>query len=85
MTKRLASGQARENGSRLRTWREQERLTLAEVSALTGYSEPMLSLVETGKRRLSRQGKVLLARRLGVPLRELFEVEAVPEEEVAAS
>jgi transcriptional regulator with XRE-family HTH domain len=64
-----------EKDSKLRQWRRGERLTLDEVSGLTGVSVPMLSQAETGKRRLSRRAKVLIARRLGVALGKLFDPE----------
>ena len=66
--------------SRLRNWRLREQLTLEDVADLTGFTAAMLSLVETGKRRLSRQGKIIVARRLKVPLRDLFEVEPISDE-----
>ena len=68
--------------TKLREWRERERLTLGEVSALVGITSMMLSYVERGQRNLSRRGKVLMSRRLGVPIGELFEVEAVDDEEL---
>jgi transcriptional regulator with XRE-family HTH domain len=61
--------------SKIRRWRRREGVTLAEVSGLTGMSIAMLSLVERGRRQLSPMAKVQIARRLGVPLRELFDVE----------
>jgi len=66
---------SRKDASKLRRWRRDEGLTLDEVSGLTRVSVPMLSLVENGKRHLSRQTKILLARRLGVPIRALFDPE----------
>lgn len=68
--------------SRLRGWREAEGLTLPEVAALTGVSVAMLSRVERGKRQMRPKAKVMFARCLGVPLRELFEPE--PYEEAVA-
>lgn len=61
--------------SRLRQWRLDQDLTLEEVSALTGLSTAMLSRVERGQRQLAPLTKVQVSRRLGVPLRELFEAE----------
>lgn len=66
-----------ECGEKFRRWRVGQRLTLHDVSALTGVSVPMLSLVESGQRRFSRSKKVLIARRLGVSLRALFEPEPI--------
>ncbi len=65
----------------LRVWRQRERLTLEEIGDLTGVSPAMLSRAERGERQFSRRLKVLLARRLGVPIRELFPIEEVPDED----
>ena len=59
----------------LKQWREKERLTLEEVGDLVGYSAAMLCRIEQGVRRPSREAKVRIARRLGVPIRALFPVE----------
>lgn len=61
--------------TRLRQWRLDQNLTLEEVSALPGPSTAMLSRVERGQRQLAPMTKVRVARRLGVPVRELFDVE----------
>ena len=61
-----------------RTWREGERLTLEEISDLAGVSVAMLSRAERGQRRFSRRTKLLMARRLGVPVRALFGTPAPP-------
>lgn len=63
--------------NRLRLWRTGEGLTLEEVSDLTGVSVPMLSRVERGERQLAPLTKVRVARRLGVPVQVLFEVEPI--------
>ena len=71
------------NGARmtaLRKWRRREELSLEEVSALTGFSPAMLSRAERDERRLSPQARVRIARRLGVPLRDLFPPEVHPDE-----
>jgi transcriptional regulator with XRE-family HTH domain len=68
--------------NRLREWREEQEYTLAELSALTGYSVPMLSRVERGERRPSVNAKVLIARRLGVDLSRLFPVASVGDGEL---
>ncbi len=62
------------DGNRLRAWREGRGYTLAEISGLSGYSVPMLSRVERGQRRLSPAAKVLVARRLGVDIAEIFPI-----------
>lgn len=69
--------------NRLRLWRAQAGLTLEEVSDLTGVSPAMLSLVERGQRQLAPMTRVRVARCLGVPIRDLFEVE--PPEEVSGA
>jgi transcriptional regulator with XRE-family HTH domain len=56
-------------------WRTSEELTLEEVSDLTGLSVSMLSRAERGLRQVSPQTKVLVARRLGVAIHDLFEVD----------
>lgn len=61
--------------NRLRLWRVQHGYLLEEVSDLTGVSVPMLSRVERGERHLRRETKVRVARCLGVPIRDLFNVE----------
>lgn len=68
--------------SKLGQWRTQEGLTLEELADLTGLSASMLSRVERGLRRLKPATRVVVARRLGVPIRDLFEVEDI--EEVSA-
>jgi transcriptional regulator with XRE-family HTH domain len=54
-------------------------MTLSEVSDLTGLSIPMISRLERGQRSLRPENRVIMARRLGVPVRALFEVEALEE------
>lgn len=71
----IADGAAEAARSRLRRWRVDAGLTLDEVADLTGYSQSMLSLVERGQRHVSPQGKVRIARRLGVRIADLFDVE----------
>lgn len=78
----LAFVSARLN-SRLREWRINNNLTLEEESDLTGVSVSMLSLAERGLRNLRPATKVKIARRLGVPVRELFEVEEIHDEAAA--
>jgi transcriptional regulator with XRE-family HTH domain len=82
MKKRANSGRLKVG---LGKWRSDEGLTLAEVSGLTGLSVAMLSLVERGERQLAPLTKVMVARRLGVPIAELFEVEELPAEKVAVA
>jgi transcriptional regulator with XRE-family HTH domain len=74
----------RPGASRLRLWRQREDLSLSDVSALSGFSVSMLSMVERGERQLLPLSKVRLARALRVPVTELFEVEPVDDVEVAS-
>lgn len=67
--------------SRLRAWRHEQGLSLPEVAALTGVTVSMLSRVERGERRLAPLTRVQVARRLGVALDVLFDVDR---DEVAA-
>lgn len=63
--------------TRFSEWRRASGFTLAECSGLSGYSVPHLSRVERGERALSAQGKVKLARSLGVAVSDLFEPDAL--------
>ena len=67
--------QATEKETKLRQWRESAGLSLAEESNLTGYSTAMFSRAERGQRVFSPMAKVKIARRLGVAVSDLFEVE----------
>ncbi|MEU8276489.1 helix-turn-helix domain-containing protein [Microbispora bryophytorum] len=58
-----------------RQWRLDNGLSLQEVSDLTGVSISMVSRVERGQKRLSPRRKVMVARRLGVRLSDLFEID----------
>ena len=69
--------------SRLRDWRVINDLTMPEVSGLTGVSVAMLSRLERGLRQASPRLKVQMARRLGVQIPDLFEIEPLPEEDDA--
>jgi transcriptional regulator with XRE-family HTH domain len=65
--------------TKLRKWREANGLIQPEVAWLTGYSVPMISLLESGERDLKPLAKIRFARRLGVPPSELFDIEPEPE------
>ncbi|MEU8275718.1 helix-turn-helix domain-containing protein [Microbispora bryophytorum] len=69
-----ATGQAT---TRFRAWRLAKELSLDEVADLTGLSKAMLSRAERGQRELAPMTKVKVARRLGVAVRDLFEVSEV--------
>lgn len=60
--------------SKLRQWRLDQGWSQNEVGALTGYSIGTISRVERGERDLSPQAKVAMARRLGVDIRDIFEL-----------
>lgn len=69
-----------ENGrTRLGQWRAENGLSLREVADLTGVSVAMLNRAERGERHLAPLTKVKIARRLGSPVRDLFDVEEVAE------
>lgn len=70
--------------NRLRTWRVDNGISLDELADLVGLSKSMLSRVERGERGLSAVAKVKIARRLDVPVRDLFTVEPIEAEEVSA-
>jgi transcriptional regulator with XRE-family HTH domain len=61
--------------SRFRLWRLREGYTLDEVAGLTGFSESMISRIETGDRNPSATARVRIARCLGVHVSDLFEPE----------
>ena len=65
--------------SRFRRWRASEGYTLQDVGDLTGLSIAHLSRVERGECGIAPQTKVMVARRLGVRVADLFDVEPVEE------
>ena len=69
--------------SRLRAWRLDHGLTLQELGDLTGLCPSMVSRVERGERSLLPLTRIKVARRLNVPVREIFDVERIPEDERA--
>jgi transcriptional regulator with XRE-family HTH domain len=64
--------------NRLRRWRIDQGYSLQEMEDLTGYSAPMFSRAERGLRVFSPRARVQIARRLGVKVRDLFEVDDDP-------
>ena len=66
--------------NRLRQWRVDNGLSLRELSDLTGLSVSGLSRLERGKRQPRPLTRVKIARRLGVTVGELFEVEPIKED-----
>jgi transcriptional regulator with XRE-family HTH domain len=69
--------------NRLRLWRAEHGLTEQEVADLAGLSEAMVSRVERGQRRLAPLTRARVARRLGVRIADLFDVEAADDEDDA--
>jgi transcriptional regulator with XRE-family HTH domain len=69
--------------NRLRLWRVDNGLSIHELSDLTGLSTPFLSRVERGERQLAPLTKARVARCLGVPIRDLFDVEEIEEDAAA--
>jgi len=63
---------ARVSNAAVRVRRRQLRMTLAELSGLTGLTESMLSRIETGDRRPSIEAQMKIARGLGLAVHELF-------------
>lgn len=61
--------------TRLRIWRQDRGLSLGDVAGLTGITASMLSRVERGERRLAPLTRVTVARRLGVQVGDLFDIE----------
>lgn len=59
-------------GAALRRWRERQGWTLEEVSDLAGLSKSYLSRIEGGFRVPPPASKVLMARKLGASVGELF-------------
>ncbi|WP_374202605.1 helix-turn-helix domain-containing protein [Amycolatopsis sp. GM8] len=66
-----------QDASRLRQWRQSRGLTLRDVADLCGLDPTYLSRVERRQRELGPMQKVALARRLGVRISDLFDVEPV--------
>ena len=65
--------------SKLWAWRVNNDLSQQDMADLTGLSPAMISLVERGKRNLRPTTKAKVARRLGVPIAILFDVEPFDE------
>jgi transcriptional regulator with XRE-family HTH domain len=68
----------------LRRWRALNGLTLEELAGLVGLSPAMVSRAERGERQLKPLTRVRVARLLGVPVGELFPVDAMEQEEATA-
>jgi transcriptional regulator with XRE-family HTH domain len=66
--------------TKLKAWRTTEGFSLSELSGVTGVSVAMLSRAERNQRRFSARAKVQMARRLGVTVGELFDVEPIEDD-----
>lgn len=66
--------------NRLRAWRAANDVSLGEAADLTGYSEAHISRIERGQRTPSPRARVVIARRLGARVGDLFDPEPVPDE-----
>lgn len=66
--------------NRLRTWRAENDVSLAEAADLTGFSEAHLSRIERGLRSPSPRARVVIARRLGARVGDLFDPEPVDDD-----
>ena len=64
---------ARQIGARIRSARASEKLTLQALGAATGLSAAYLSRVERGEAATSIANLILIATRLNIHLRDLFE------------
>ena len=67
--------------NRLRELRDRSRLTLQEVSTLTGFSVPAISRHESGGRGLSQEAILKYAQLYKVHTYELFKIDADAGEE----
>jgi len=63
--------------NRLRLWRVESGLTQDEVADLSGLSKAYISRMERGEREPRPLTKVKIARRLGVQVSDLFDVEQI--------
>ena len=65
--------------NRLRLWRVESGLTQDEVADLSGLSKAYISRIERGEREPRPLTRVKIARRLGVQVADLFDVEQLDE------
>jgi transcriptional regulator with XRE-family HTH domain len=63
--------------TKLLNWRIDRGWTQDEVADLAGLSKAYISRLERGERCATPATKVEMARRLGAPISELFEVESL--------
>jgi transcriptional regulator with XRE-family HTH domain len=65
--------------TKFQAWRLTNELAIDDVSGLTGLSPSYVYRVDRGERTLPPLTKVKVARRLGVPVRVLFDIEDIAE------
>ena len=65
--------------NRLKTLRKQKKLTQAQLSEITGISQPNIAQIESGERGLSLENMEILAKALNVKPYELLPEEWQPE------
>jgi transcriptional regulator with XRE-family HTH domain len=70
--------------TKLHAWRVTQGWSLQETSDVTGCSISFLSRAERGLRNVSPATRVLIARRVGAGVADLFEVEPVDEDDLDA-
>jgi transcriptional regulator with XRE-family HTH domain len=70
-----------DESTRLRLWRSNAGWSLQEVADVVGCSTSMLSRLERGQRNASPKLRVVMARRLGVAVGDLFDVEPLDDDD----
>jgi len=71
--------------TRLWRWRAAHGLSQQDVADLVGLDVSYIGLIELGKRKVRPVTRAMIARRLGVRITELFEVEEAPEQPESAA
>jgi transcriptional regulator with XRE-family HTH domain len=74
----MAQSLRRQFGTRLKTIRLERKLTQEQFAELVGISVDFLSLIERGLNAPSFNVLEQMARRLRLPVRELFDFNAAP-------
>ncbi|WP_211300904.1 helix-turn-helix domain-containing protein [Spirosoma oryzae] len=65
-------------GNRLRNLRKQRGLTQSELAFLCGFGQNQITNIERGETNTSLSIIFLIARRMDIPLRDLFDFELPP-------
>jgi transcriptional regulator with XRE-family HTH domain len=71
--------------TKLLSWRIGQGWTQDEVADLAGLSKAYISRLERGERCATPSTKVEMARRLGAPVSDLFEVESLEPESLKSA